>query len=254
MVNSIAERNLESVITVRNLSVRYGQIEVLRNVSFKVFKKDFVGIIGPNGAGKSTLIKALLGMIPYEGEIVLNGKVGYVPQLSSFNREFPISVYDFVRVSIRKEKNWRKLVDEALTKVGLECFGERLVGTLSGGQYQRVSLARAIVSKPDIVILDEPESGVDEMGKARFYDLLYEMNEKWGITILMVSHDIGMVFEKCKTVMCLNKTLHCHGPTREIRPEDVKKLFGEFDIWIRAHSHYEIEHTHENSNSHKTPD
>jgi zinc transport system ATP-binding protein len=238
--------NNEAVVVVKNLSVKFGEIEVLRDINFKVYRKDFVGIIGPNGAGKSTLIRSILGMIPYEGEVILNGKVGYVPQLSSFNREFPISVYDFVRLPVRKEKNWKVIVDETLTKVGLEGFGKRLVGTLSGGQYQRASLARAIVGKPDIVILDEPESGVDEMGKARFYDLLYELNEDLGITILMVSHDIGMVFEKCKTVMCLNKTLHCHGPTREIKPDDVKKLFGEFDIWIRAHSHYEVEHVHEN--------
>jgi len=236
--------NNDLVIIVANLSVKYEEIRVLENINFNVKKKEFVGIIGPNGAGKSTLVKALLGMIPYEGQVIINGKVGYVPQLSSFNREFPITVYDFVRLPLMGEKNWKEKVDFALEKVGLNGFGKRLVRTLSGGEYQRVALARAIVGKPDIIILDEPESGVDEMGKAKFYDLLYELNEKLGITILMISHDIGMVFEKCTTVMCLNKTLHCHGPTNKIKPEDAKKIFGDFDIWIRSHSHYEIEHSH----------
>ncbi|WP_448374683.1 metal ABC transporter ATP-binding protein [Fervidobacterium sp.] len=236
--------NNDLVIIVANLSVKYEEIRVLENINFNVKKNEFVGIIGPNGAGKSTLVKALLGMIPYEGQVIINGKVGYVPQLSSFNREFPITVYDFVRLPLMREKNWKENVDSTLEKVGLNGFGKRLVRTLSGGEYQRVALARAIVGKPDIIILDEPESGVDEMGKAKFYDLLYELNEKLGITILMISHDIGMVFEKCSTVMCLNKTLHCHGPTDKIKPEDVKKIFGDFDIWIRSHSHYEIEHSH----------
>jgi len=230
-------------IIVDNLSVKFGEVAVLEGITFKVKEKEFVGIIGPNGAGKSTLIKALLGMIPYEGKAIVNGKVGYVPQLSSFNREFPINVYDFVRLPIAKDKSWKEKVDEVLEKVGLNGFGKRLVGELSGGEYQRVALARAILGSPDIIILDEPESGVDEMGKAKFYNLLYELKDKLGVTILMVSHDIGMVFEKCTTVMCLNKTLHCHGPADDIRPEDVKKIFGEFDIWIRSHSHYEVEHS-----------
>ncbi|ABS60712.1 MULTISPECIES: metal ABC transporter ATP-binding protein [Fervidobacterium] len=229
-------------IEVEKLEVKFGDIEILKNVSFKVKKGDFVGIIGPNGAGKSTLIKALIGLIPYKGRVVINGKVGYVPQLASFNREFPISVYDFVRVPIRKSENWKSEVDKVLERVGLKGYGKKLVGVLSGGEYQRAALARALVAKPDILILDEPESGVDEMGKARFYELLSELISEQNITILMVSHDIGMIFEKCTNVMCLNKTLHCHGPTTEIDITEVKKIFGEFDLWIRSDNHFEKEH------------
>lgn len=229
-------------IEVEKLEVKFGDIEILKNVSFKVKRGDFVGIIGPNGAGKSTLIKALIGLIPYKGRVVINGKVGYVPQLASFNREFPISVYDFVRVPIRKSENWKSEVDKVLERVGLKGYGKKLVGVLSGGEYQRAALARALVAKPDILILDEPESGVDEMGKARFYELLSELISEQNITILMVSHDIGMIFEKCTNVMCLNKTLHCHGPTTEIDITEVKKIFGEFDLWIRSDNHFEKEH------------
>ncbi|MEN3042720.1 MAG: metal ABC transporter ATP-binding protein [Fervidobacterium sp.] len=230
------------MIRVKNLSVKLGEANVLNNVSFEVKKGEFTGIIGPNGAGKTTLIKALLKQIPFTGEVKINGKVGYVPQLSTFNREFPLSVYEFVKLPIMKEKNWRQQVDILLQKVGLEGFGEKLVGKLSGGEYQRISLARALINKPDVLILDEPESGIDEMGKARFYNLLNELRVEKDITILMVSHDIGMIFEKCTNIMCLNKTLHCHGPTKEIEPSQVKKIFGEFDIWIRSENHFEIEH------------
>lgn len=229
---------------MNNLNVQIEDIDILKNVSFRVKKGEFTGIIGPNGAGKTTLVKALLGFIPYSGEIILKGTVGYVPQLSSFNREFPMSVYDFVKLPIRHEKDWKKKVEHLLEKVGLKGYGNRLVGKLSGGEYQRVSLARALISEPNILILDEPESGVDEMGKARFYELINEIRMEKNITILMVSHDIGMIFEKCTSVMCLNKTLHCHGPTSEIDPSQLKKIFGEFDIWIRSDNHFEREHRH----------
>lgn len=237
---------MDWVIQVKDLSVKIEDIDILKNVSFKVRKGEFTGIIGPNGAGKTTLVKTLLGFIPYSGKVTLAGTVGYVPQLSSFNREFPMSVYDFVRLPVRLEKNWKKKVENLLEKVGLEGYGNRLVGKLSGGEYQRVSLARALISEPNILILDEPESGVDEMGKARFYDLINEIRKEKNITILMVSHDIGMIFEKCTSVMCLNKTLHCHGPTSEIDPAQLKKIFGEFDIWIRSNNHFEREHRHSN--------
>lgn len=231
-----------SKIIVRNLSVKIDGFELLKDVSFSVYKGEFTGIIGPNGAGKTTLVKAILGFIPCSGEVKLNGKVGYVPQLSSFNRELPMRVFEFVKIPIRHEKNWRRRVDTILEKVGLADFGDKLVGKLSGGEYQRISLARALIGEPDILILDEPESGVDEMGKARFYDLLNEIRLEKDLTILMVSHDIGMIFEKCTSVMCLNKTLHCHGPTKEIEPSSLKTFFGQFDIWIRSNNHFEAEH------------
>lgn len=229
-------------IEVKGLSVKIEGRDILKNISFQIPKGSFTGIIGPNGAGKSTLIRAILGLIPHEGTVRINGRAGYVPQLSSFNREFPISVYDFVRLPIRREKNWINKVDLVLEKVGLKGFGDRLVGTLSGGEFQRASLARALVSEPDILILDEPEAGVDEMGKATFYNLLNALKEGEGITILMASHDIGLIFDKCDNVMCLNKTLHCHSPIDSVNLEDIKRLFGEFDIFIRSRGHYEALH------------
>lgn len=232
----------EVVLNVEGLTVKLGEVDVLKDISFSVTKGEFVGIIGPNGAGKSTLIRAILGRVPYSGHVEIYGSVGYVPQLPTFNREFPLTVYEFVKLPVRKENKWKEKVEKALESVGMKGFGHKLVGQLSGGQFQRIALARAIVSQPDILLLDEPESGIDEMGKAKFYELIDELREMRGVTIVMVSHDIGLIFKKCTTIMCLNKTLHCHGPSKEISPLEVKKLFGEFDIWIRSDDHFEIEH------------
>uniref|UniRef100_A0A7C4W0I7 Metal ABC transporter ATP-binding protein n=1 Tax=Fervidobacterium thailandense TaxID=1008305 RepID=A0A7C4W0I7_9BACT len=232
----------EVVLKVEDLTVKLGEVDVLKDISFSVTKGEFVGIIGPNGAGKSTLIRAILGRVPYSGLVEIYGSVGYVPQLPTFNREFPLTVYEFVKLPVRKEHKWKEKVEKALESVGMKGFGHKLVGQLSGGQFQRIALARAIVSQPDILLLDEPESGIDEMGKAKFYELIDELRETRGVTIVMVSHDIGLIFKKCTTIMCLNKTLHCHGPSKEISPLEVKKLFGEFDIWIRSDDHFEIEH------------
>jgi len=232
----------EVVLKVEDLTVKLGEVDVLKDISFSVTKGEFVGIIGPNGAGKSTLIRAILGRVPYSGLVEIYGSVGYVPQLPTFNREFPLTVYEFVKLPVRKEHKWKEKVEKALESVGMKGFGHKLVGQLSDGQFQRIALARAIVSQPDILLLDEPESGIDEMGKAKFYELIDELRETRGVTIVMVSHDIGLIFKKCTTIMCLNKTLHCHGPSKEISPLEVKKLFGEFDIWIRSDDHFEIEH------------
>ncbi|ODN30188.1 metal ABC transporter ATP-binding protein [Fervidobacterium thailandense] len=232
----------EVVLRVEDLTVKLGEVEILRDVSFNVTRGEFVGIIGPNGAGKSTLIRAILGQVPYSGYVGIYGSVGYVPQLPTFNREFPLTVYEFVKLPVRKERDWKEKVEKALESVGMKEFGSKLVGQLSGGQFQRIALARAIVSQPDILLLDEPESGIDEMGKAKFYDLIDELRETRGVTIIMVSHDIGLIFKKCTTIMCLNKTLHCHGPSKEISPLEIKRLFGEFDIWIRSDDHFEVEH------------
>lgn len=234
------------VLKVENLSLSFGPVEVLRNVSFDVFEGEFVGIVGPNGAGKSSLLKAILGLLPYRGRIVVVGRVGYVPQLSNFNREFPMKVRDFVRLPVRHRRDWRLIVDRLLTEVGLEAFGDRLVNELSGGEFQRIALARALAGDPSLLLLDEPESGVDEMGKARFYELVDTLRREQRVTVLMVSHDIGMIFKRCTTIMCLNKTLHCYGPSGAISPADFRRVFEDFDLLIRADRHHETFHGSDN--------
>lgn len=235
-------------IRVENLSVKFGEYYALKDVSFEIKAGDFVGIIGPNGAGKTTLLKVIIGEIrDYNGKVEVYGKIGYQPQLSTVNREFPMDVLTYISLPLYvKNRRFSKIEKERalkmLKKVGLEDKANDLVGNLSGGELQRASLARALLSDADILLLDEPDSGVDEMGKSTFYELLYDFKKEGNLTIVMVSHDIGLVFKECSTIMCLNKTLHCHGPTEKISPDKLKEMFGQFDVWIRGDKHYEIEH------------
>lgn len=233
------------IVEVKNLTYRINDFEILKNVTFSVEEGEFVGIIGPNGAGKTTLVKILVGEISnYEGTVEVRGKIGYLPQFHQVQREFPITVKEFAAMGMygrHRKVDWEK-VRSALKDVGILHKENDLIKNLSGGEFQRLSLARALLSDPDILVLDEPEAGVDEMGKASFYELLNRFRKEKNITVIMVSHDIGMVFKECSTILCLNKTLHCHGPTETINPEDLKKIFTDFDIWIRGTRHYEIYH------------
>ncbi|MDK2785641.1 MAG: zinc transport system ATP-binding protein [Thermotoga sp.] len=233
------------IIEVKDLTYRVRNLEILKNVTFSVEKGEFVGIIGPNGAGKTTLVKILVGEIrDYEGKVVIRGRIGYLPQTHEVQREFPMTVGEFAAMGMygrSRRIDWEK-VRSTLIDVGISHKENDLIRNLSGGEFQRLSLARALLSEPDILVLDEPEAGVDEMGKAAFYELLNRLRKERNITVVMVSHDIGMVFRECTTVMCLNRTLHCHGPTETISPDDLKKIFTDFDIWIRGPRHYEIFH------------
>ncbi|HBU00257.1 MAG TPA: metal ABC transporter ATP-binding protein [Thermotoga naphthophila] len=236
------------IVEVKNLTYRINDFEILKNVTFSVEEGEFVGVIGPNGAGKTTLVRILVGEIKnYEGKVEVRGKIGYLPQLHQVQREFPITVKEFAAMGMygRDRKiDWEK-VRSTLKDVGILHKENDPIKNLSGGEFQRLSLARALLSDPDILVLDEPEAGVDEMGKASFYELLNRLRKEKNITVIMVSHDIGMVFKECSTIMCLNRTLHCHGPTETINPEDLKRIFTDFDIWIRGTRHYEIYHGRE---------
>ncbi|WGS64669.1 metal ABC transporter ATP-binding protein [Marinitoga aeolica] len=225
----------EKIISVKNLNYKVENNEILKFINFDIYKNDFVGIIGPNGAGKSTLIKILIGEIEnYNGKIEIKGKIGYVPQKDEFDRSFPIRAYEVVLMGIYKNVGlFRKYKKEHYEKaknimkmLGIDYLYNRNVGKLSGGEYQRLSLARALISDPDILILDEPEAGVDSKAQIKIYGILEELNKK-GMTIILVSHDISMVVKKANTVMCLNKTLHCHKNAIDMTSEDLRKIYSE---------------------------
>ena len=216
----------ETILDVEDLTITIAGIVVLENLSLKVKERDFLAIIGPNGSGKTTLLKAALGLIPItEGSIKIFGKspgqacgkVGYLPQNFVFDPEFPIDVFTVVLMSryrgvfSRTKKEDYQAVERALEKVGMQDHGRRRVGTLSGGETQRVFLARAIVSEPGLLLLDEPTASVDPEMQNNFYDLLDELREK--MAIILISHDIGVVFTHVDEVACLNKKLFYHGPT-----------------------------------------
>ncbi len=239
------------LLKVEGLSCTLSGQRILKDITFTVDKGEFIGIVGPNGAGKSTLVRILTSEIrEYTGKIQLKGRYGYVPQIREFDRDFPITSSEVAQMGVYQINPfalWKKTadrrMDQLLEQVGIGSMKNKKVGTLSGGEYQRLILVRAMLYRPDILILDEPEAGIDEMGKASFYNLLETYRKEHDVAIMMISHDIGMVFEKCDRILCLNKTLHCHKDAKQISVSDLKEVFSpDFDLLIRGKDHFDKEH------------
>lgn len=234
---------MDSVIDIKDVSVKYGDYNVLNNISFRVGPQELAMIIGPNGSGKSTLIKAILGLTPFEGSIKIFGKnirqalhhIGYVPQHFDFDRNFPITVEEFLMLSA--EAHGLPRIEEVLSEVGMLDARKNMLGKLSGGQLQRVLIARAFLHNPDILILDEPTSGIDVEGVKDFYALIKSLNETHHVAILMVSHELNVVHKFADNIICLNKDLICYGePKVALTKEVLEKLYGEGMV-VREHGH-----------------
>lgn len=216
---------VNTMIEIKNLYAGYDGRIVLRDVNLTVCERDFLGIIGPNGGGKTTLIKCILGLLkPVSGEILYNGgrlppTIGYLPQYSSIDRKFPITVEEVVLSGLSSKKPLvsrfnalhREKARNVIARMGLEGMEKRAVGALSGGQLQRALLGRAIISDPQVVILDEPSTYIDKRFEARLYELLAEINKE--CAIILVSHDIGTVLQQVKSIACVNETLDYHPDT-----------------------------------------
>lgn len=250
---------MESTIEINQLFYQYEKELVLENVSLSVPKGAFLAIVGPNGSGKSTLLKLILGLLRMQtGQIYLFGqeihkfkdwqKIGYVSQkANSFNTGFPATVFEVVASGLTKKlgmftffkKEHAEKVLTALDAVGMRPFKDRNIGELSGGQQQRVFIARALISEPELLILDEPTVGVDAGNVNAFYQMLSSLNKKHGITLLLVTHDIGTISDRVTHVACLNKQLHFHGDVEEFQQmqrEDVSKVYGH-EIHLLHHNH-----------------
>ncbi|CEG27884.1 metal ABC transporter ATP-binding protein [Bacillus sp. B-jedd] len=248
------------IIEIKGLSYRYEKEMVLENINLSVPRGAFLGIVGPNGSGKSTLLKLLLGLMqPQSGQIRLFGKdikgftewekIGYVSQkANSFNSGFPATVHEVVSSGLTRKMGLfrfmgakeRKKVHQALESVGMSSFSGKNIGELSGGQQQRVFIARALVSEPELLILDEPTVGVDSRHVNAFYEMLEELNKQRGITLLLVTHDIGTISEKVTHVACLNKHLHFHGNADEFEDfakHDFTDLYGH-EVHLLSHHHH----------------
>lgn len=214
-----------NAVEIKNVFVRHEESIILEDVSLTLPQGEFLGIIGPNGGGKTTLLKVILGLItPDSGSVEIFGSsisqnhhlVSYVPQYSLFDLDYPISVFNVVltgRLNRKKlfgrySKEDKEIVSHSLELVGLEKYKERLVGELSGGEKQRVLIARALAKRPRIMLLDEPTASIDAATGVNFYSILKNLNDD--MTIILVSHDIGAVSQNVNKIACLNKNLVFH--------------------------------------------
>jgi len=235
----------QSIVTVGNLSVMFGEYLAVDNVSFELLTGTHTAIIGPNGAGKSTLIKTILGLIKAQsGEINLfnsTGKqlerlkqdIGYIPQKFTFDRTFPLTVAELVGLGLNSKQWWRsrkrrkEAIYQALEKVDLTKQARQQIGTLSGGELKRVLLAYCIVSPRRLLVLDEALAGVDATGELEFAALLNNLKQEHNWTILEVSHDLDLVSKYCDSVICLNRQLLYQGfPKTTLTPENLLHIYG----------------------------
>ncbi|MGL4804966.1 MAG: metal ABC transporter ATP-binding protein [Bacteroidales bacterium] len=217
-------------IIIQNLNAGYHNKTVLNKVNLTINKGDFLGIIGPNGGGKTTLLKVILGLLkPMSGEVsfyrnneqVEHLQIGYLPQHNQVDKEFPINVRELIQSGLTPKnrflfslsKEQKESVSDIIKLVGLSDFSESPLGELSGGQLQRALLGRAIISKPEVLVLDEPNSYLDRDFEVKLYDLLQEINKN--STIILVSHNISTVRSIARSLACVNRNLHYH-PTNNI--------------------------------------
>lgn len=240
-----------SLISASAMSVGYGAETVLRNVDFAIEAGEIVTVVGPNGSGKSTFIKALLGAVqPNRGQVgqMPGLRIGYVPQRLSLETTMPMSVARFLSLPNRQSPEQQS---KALRHVGVPGVEHRQLAELSGGQFQRVLLARALLSDPHILILDEPTQGMDQPGIAGFYRLIEELRRETGCAVLMVSHDLHVVMSASDRVICLNGHVCCEGaPLVVSAAPEYRALFGHGTGGALALYQHEHDHSHDEGCGH----
>jgi len=227
----------ETILKVKNLNVELDNEKIIENLSFEVKEGDVLTVLGPNGAGKTVLLKTLLGLLPYKGEIEWQKgvKIGYVPQRLPFIKDIPMSIEEFCKL---KEAS-KKEIKEILNSAGFgEIFLNKKIGELSSGQFQRILVAWALIGNPQILLFDEPTAGIDIGGEETIYALLAKLKEERNLTILLVTHDLSVVFKFSNYVICLNKCPICQGIPKEVlTPEILYKLYGEEVKFYEHHRH-----------------
>jgi len=224
------------ILKVKNLNVRLEKEEIIKDLSFEIKQGDVLTVLGPNGAGKTVLLRTLLGVLPYKGEIDWQKevKIGYVPQRLPFIKETPMSVEEFFEL----KRASRKEIREILNSVGFGSALNKKIGELSSGQFQRILVAWALVGNPDVLLFDEPTTGIDIGGEETIYTLLTKLKRERNLTILLVTHDLSVVFKFSDFVICLNKCPICQGVPKEVlTPEILYKLYGEEVKFYEHHRH-----------------
>lgn len=242
----------KALISLRGVGVSYDGHVALEGVDLDIYDDDFIGVIGPNGGGKSSLAKAILGAVPYSGSIAIDAslrhgnhyKIGYMPQVSQFDRRFPISIEEVALSGLQSDKGFfgfykaadRRLAERLLDEAGIGDIASRPIGEVSGGQMQRALLCRAIISDPQLLILDEPTNFVDSSFGRELYAMLQRLNNR--MAIVMITHDVGTITSVVKSIVCVNRHVHRHD-SNIITPEQLR----DYDCPIQIISHGDIPHT-----------
>ncbi|MHB1343099.1 MAG: metal ABC transporter ATP-binding protein [Thermoleophilia bacterium] len=243
-----------AAVLVEDLSLVLGGTTLFEHVSFAVDEGEIAMIIGPNGAGKTMLMRTMLNLLPAQsGRVTLLGRdstalgdvrdrIGYMPQRLDFDRTFPITVYEIMLLRLKKSGFWlnrsgrRAVVRTALSSVHAEKLIDRRIGRLSGGEFQRVLLAYALLTDPELLFLDEPAAGVDVGGEDTFYELIHDLKRARTLTVVMVSHDLDVVVKYADQVLCLNRELLCRGaPGTVLQPDMLEKTYGSMAAPYRHH-------------------
>jgi len=237
------EHDVAPILDVRDLSVAFNNEKVLKDISFSVDEGDVLAIIGPNGAGKSVLFRALMNLISYNGEIKWreDAQIGYVPQKLFEKAELPLTVKEFFILKSKnlffKDKQLIKSIFHELKSVGLkpEILNQQLIN-LSRGQFQRVLIAWAILRHPNVLLFDEPTAGIDIAGEGNIYNLLHKLQDERGMSVLIISHDLNIVYRYADKVLCLNKENLCFGePKKALTNEQIERLYGESAFYHHGH-------------------
>ena len=224
------------VLKVENLDVKLEGEEILKDLNFEVKEGEVLVILGPNGAGKTVLLKTLLGILPYKGKIEWQKgiKIGYVPQRLPFIKDIPMAVKEFFDLkNVSKKES-----EEILKSIGLgEDILKKKIGDLSSGQFQRILVGWALASNPQVLLFDEPMTGIDIGGQESVYNLLEKLKKERDLTILFVTHELSIVYKLADKVLCLSKRMLCHGLPKEIlTPERISELYsGEIKFYQHNH-------------------
>ena len=229
-------------LEIKNLKVSYGKETVLEQISFSLEKGETMAVIGPNGSGKTTLLRSILGAIPFSGEIKLSEgvRIGYAPQKVDLERALPITAREFLLLKDSKE-NQTFAPLEVLKLVNLpENFLKKRLSDLSAGELQRVLIAWAVIDRPNLLLFDEPTASVDVAGQETVYELLHRLQDKYELTLVLISHDLTVVYRYANKVLCLNREQVCFGaPSEVLTPEELAKLYGG-DLKFYHHMHSEV--------------
>lgn len=221
---------MPDILEVRNLSVAFGKLKILSDLSFSVKQASTLAVIGPNGAGKTLLFKALIGAETHAGEVRWKPgiKIGYIPQKLDLERDLPITAFEFLAAKAKIMGLSRSHVEESLKLVDLPlAAAKQPIRNLSGGQFQRVLIAFAFIGDPDVLLFDEPTAGVDAPGQEKIYELINRLKKENKLTVIIISHDLSLVYEYADEVLCLNREKVCFGAPRDVlEPKALEELYG----------------------------